>query len=55
MSFSKMLEKLLAALITAVGPALIELILKWVQGLGEEEIKEVAKNVSASLEKNLKV
>ena len=52
MSFTFLLEKLLAALITSVGPVLIEVIIKWIQGLDEKEVKEVAKAVAAAIEKS---
>jgi len=48
-----MLEKLLAALINALGPALIEAILNWLRGLSGQETKELAKGISEELKKNM--
>ena len=53
MSFSKLLEKLLVGLINAMGPALIKLILDWLRGMNDDEVKEVAKNISDGIKKNL--
>jgi len=54
MSFSKLLEQLLAAVINQIGPALITLIIKWLQGLGDDDVKEVAQSVSDQISKTLK-
>jgi formate dehydrogenase maturation protein FdhE len=53
MSFSKLLEALLAQLINTIGPALIELILNWLKSLNAADTKELAKNISESLKKSL--
>ena len=53
MSFSKLLEKLLAEVIVKVGPALIELIIRWLKGLGDDEVKEVAKGVAEAMAKKV--
>lgn len=53
MSFRDLLNKLLAGLINAMGPALIKLILDWLRSLSDDEIQEVAKGVSEAVKKNL--
>lgn len=46
MSFRSLLEKLLASLIELAGPMIIEVIIKWLQSLSGDEVKEVAKNIT---------
>jgi len=48
-SFRKILEKLLYELILAAGPAIIELIIKFLQGLSNDQVKEVAKKTAEAI------
>lgn len=49
MSFRKLLEKLLYQLIVVAGPAIIEMIIKIIKGLSDDEVKEVAKKTAEAI------
>jgi hypothetical protein len=54
MSFSSILEKFLADLIARIGPAIIELIIRFLQGLDGDQTKVVAKGLADTASKALK-
>ena len=52
---SGLLEKLLAQLILKVGPVLIEMIIRWLQGASNEEVTKVVNNVANAMNKGTSV